>query len=67
MDKLQGEGDMRKRKYFFRWRKQQVKELEREGAGWHQAGGEMRLVGAGVVSAHSSDGLLRQVRKSGFF
>ena len=63
MYKLQGEGDMRRRKYFFRWRKG----LEREGAGWHWAGGEMRLVGAGVVSAHSSDGLLGQVRKSGFF
>lgn len=42
-------GDMRRRKYFFRWRKQQVKDLEKERAGWHQAGGKMRLVGAGVV------------------
>ena len=49
MNKLQEEGDMRRRKYFFKWRKQQVKDLERERADWHQAGGEMRLVGAGVA------------------
>lgn len=26
-----------------------MKDLERERADWHQAGGEMRLVGAGVA------------------
>lgn len=44
-----------------------MKDLERERADWHQAGGEMRLVGAGAAVLGISDGLLHQVGKSGFF